>query len=452
MSQRRKDKPGKALSWAIVGIAALGIAALCTQFKRAESSGKVRIRYTIWGDSPDTTKMFKDLVAEFERRHPRIDVEMLIVPWDAYHRKIFTMFAANSQLDVMRLSTAYFDQLLDRGAILHLDKFIERDKEEVDLDDFFDGTLDACRKDGHYYGLPMQAYPWGFYYNKNLFKEAGLDPPDRTWTWRGKFLDAAKRLTRIGPDGSKRYGCIMSTSLSNVMRMAISNGGNMFNEDNTRCVFNSAETRETVQFVYDLIVTHKVAPMPGEQNGLLLFTTGRAAMLPALRSLVPMFRAQLPFEWDVGPTPGWAGKPPRVMVSVGNPRVVSSRTRHPEEAWQFLKFLTGKEAARMLARSGRYCMARRSAAESEEFLKTTPPEHNQYFLDEPNLPIQNKVYRVSFPRYAKLLRIFNDNFHLLLQGELGDGPQAVEEFCRVVERKVNDLIAAEAKRKQAVQQ
>ena len=436
---------GKVRPFAVATAVTVALVALLAQFERAEETGKVRIRYTIWGDSPETTRMFQDVVDEFERRNEDIDVEMLVVPWDAYHRKVFTMFAANSQLDVMRLSTAYFDQLLDRGAILPLDEFIQRDRDEVDLDDFFEGTLDACRVDGRYYGLPVQAYPWGFYYNRSLFKAAGLEPPDRNWTWQGKFLDAAKRLTRTRPDGSKQYGCVMPTNLSSILRLMTSNGGNMFNEDCTRCVFNSPETRQAVQFVYDLVVSHKVAPMPGEQDGQLLFTAGKAGMLPALRSRVPTFRTQLAFEWDAGPTPTWEGKPPRVMVHAGNPRVISSRTRHPEESWRFLKFLTGKEAARILARSGRYCMARRSAAESDDFLKTAPPEHNEYFLDDPNTP--NKVPRETFTRYGTLIRIFADNFHLLIQGEFGQGEPAVAEFCRIIEKKGNALIAEEAKRK-----
>ena len=442
----RKNGSGKVLLWVVLVLALAGMVALFSSLERAKDSGKVRIRYMIWGDSLETTDMFKEVVEEFERRHPDIDVEMLIVPWDAYHRKIFTMAAAQSRLDVMRLSTTYFNQLMERGVILCLDEFIEQDKDEVDLGDFYEGTLGSCMKDGHTYGLPIQAYPWGFYYNENLFNAAGLSPPDRTWTWKGKFLDAAKRLTKRRPDGTvEQYGCYIPSNRDSIMRLVIANGGNMFNEDNSRSVFNSAETREAIQFVYDLMAVHKVTPMPSQQSDLLTFVAGRVGMMPALRAQVPIFRRQLPFEWDVGPTPLWDGKPRRLLAEAGNPRAIYRYSRHPKEAWVFLKFLTGKDAARILARSGRYCMARRSAAESDDFLKTWPPEHNEYFLDDAACP--NKVFRPPFPRYAALNRIFEDNFQLLLQGNLGEGEAGVATFCRVVEEQVNQLIAEEAERK-----
>ncbi|NIO04514.1 MAG: extracellular solute-binding protein, partial [Proteobacteria bacterium] len=73
------------------------------------------IRFTTWG-SPASNKVYQDVVDEFEKRNPDIKVELMMLPWDAYHRKILTMFAAGSKLDVMRLANSYFPQFMEKGA------------------------------------------------------------------------------------------------------------------------------------------------------------------------------------------------------------------------------------------------------------------------------------------------------------------------------------------------
>ena len=437
------------LTWAIPILMLTGLVGFCVNLERAGTSGKVRIRYMIWGSSPETTDMFRDVVTAFEKDNPDIDVELLVVPWNAYHRKIFTMVAANSKLDVMRLSSGYFQQLLARNSIFCIEDYVRRDVEEVDVDDFWEGALEGCKKDGKLYGIPIQAYPWGFYYNKDLFKEAGVEPPDYTWTWQGKFLDAARRLTKRNQAGRvTQFGCQIPTYADAMMRMIYMNGGAMLNEDNSKCVFNSKETRQVIQFVYDLIKVYQYAPLPEQQQNQNLFKAGKVAMMPRLRSEVPYFRKQLAFDWDVGPTPRWEDdnkkqKPWRVGTGgSANPTTIYVKSEHPREACRFLKYLTGKKAALIIAKSGRYAMARRSAAESKEFLDTTPPEHNKYFLDEPRDAI--KVYRPPFPYYSERTDIFQDNFHHLLEGKWGAGKAAVVKYCETVQAEMNKLIAEKA--------
>ena len=155
----------------------------------------VTIRFTTWG-SPASNEVYQDIVDLFMEKNPDVKVELMMLPWDAYHRKILTMFAAGSKLDVMRLANSYFPQFMEKGALLPLDDLVTKDKEEIDLDDFYPEALMGCRaENGQICGLPVDIAGWAIYYNRGLFDSAGRPYPDESWTW-DTLLDVAKKLTR----------------------------------------------------------------------------------------------------------------------------------------------------------------------------------------------------------------------------------------------------------------
>ncbi len=393
------------------------------------------IRFTTWG-SPASNKVYQDVVDEFEKRNPDIKVELMMLPWDAYHRKILTMFAAGSKLDVMRLANSYFPQFMEKGALLPLDEYIAKDKDEIDPDDFYPEALMGGRgEDGRVYGLPVDIAGWAIYYNRGLFDEAGLPYPDESWTW-DTLLEMAKKLTKdLDGDGRiDQYGVYVKVKMGVIELLAGQSGATILNEDNSKCTFNSPEGRAVIQLLYDLIVKHKVVPPPEFRADQNVWAAQKVAMVMLMRGDVTGFRQSLPFDWDVGPVPKWPGKEPRALVVGGfNPWVISNKTELPEESWRFLKFFTGREASANMAETGRFVPARRSVAESPAFLETSPPEHNVYFLDLIRTP--NKVFVPRFPRYKRLDKVFRTNFQYLMEGKF-----TVDEASRRIEQDVNALI------------
>lgn len=403
--------------------------------KEEKIKGKKTIRFTTWG-SPASNKIYQDVVDEFEKKNPDIDVELMMLPWSAYHRKILTMFAAGSKLDVMRLANSYFPQFMEKGAFLPLDKYIERDRDEIDLGDFYPEALMGClADDGRICGLPVDIAGWAIYYNRGIFDKAGLSYPDESWTW-DTFLNVAGKLTRdLDGDGRiDQYGAYVKVKMGVIELLAGQSGATILNGDNSKCTFNTAEGRAVIQLLYDLIVKYKVVPPPEFRADQNVFLAQKVAMVMLMRGDVTGFRQSLAFDWDVGPVPKWPGKEPRALIVGGfNPWVIASSTKYPEESWRFLKFFTGKEASRNMAKTGRFIPARRSVAESPAFSNTTPPEHNVYFLDLIRTP--NKVFAPRFPRYKRLQKVFKNNFQYLTEGRL-----TVDECVAKIGQDVNKLI------------
>lgn len=396
---------------------------------------KKTIRFTTWG-SPASNKVYQDVVDEFEKKNPDIKVELMMLPWSAYHRKILIMFAAGSKLDVMRLANSYFPQCMEKGALLPLDEYIQKDKKEIDPDDFYSEALMGGKgDDGRLYGLPVDIAGWALYYNRGLFDKAGLSYPDRSWTW-DTLLDVAKKLTKdLDGDGRiDQYGVYVKVKMGVIELLAGQSGATILNGDNSKSTFNTPEGRSVIQLLSDLIIEHKVVPPPEFRADQNVWAAQKVAMVLLMRGDVTGFRQSLAFDWDVGPVPKWPGKDPRALIVGGfNPWVISSKTELPEESWRFLKYLTGREASANMAKTGRFVPARKSIAESPAFLDTGPPENNVYFLDLIRTP--NKVFVPRFSRYKRLQKIFKTNFQYLIEGKF-----TVDEAVARIEQDVNQLI------------
>ncbi len=429
----------KRLGWFVSACVVLSLLVVFSTITGCQKEEKVvekkTIRFTTWG-SPVSNKVYQDVVDEFEKRNPDLRVELMMLPWSDYHRKILTMFAAGSKLDAMRLANSYFPQFMEKGALLPLDEFIKRDKKEIDLDDFYPEALMGGRgEDGRVYGLPVDIAGWAIYYNRGLFEKAGLPYPDESWTWE-TLLDVAKKLT-LDLDGDGRidqYGVYIKAKMGVIELLAGQSGATILNGDNSKCTFNTPEGRAVVQLLHDLVVKHKVVPPPEFRADQDVFAAQKVAMVMLMRGDVTGLRQSLAFDWDVGPVPKWPGKEPRALIVGGfNPWVISSKTELPDESWRFLKFFAGKEASENMAKTGRFVPARKSVAESPAFLDTSPPEHNVYFLDLIRTP--DKVFVPRFPRYKRLDKVFRKNFQYLSEGKF-----TVDECVAQIEKDVNALI------------
>jgi multiple sugar transport system substrate-binding protein len=396
--------------------------------RRAEAPGQKTIRFTVWG-SPASNELYQEVVNEFEERYPKIKVELMNLPWSHYHRKILTMAAAGSKLDVMRLANSYFPRFVAKGALLPLDALVQRDREAIDLDDFYIEALLGCEADGHIYGLPVDIAGWAVYYNRRLFDEAGLPYPSKSWTWK-TFMDMARKLTRDrnGDGIIDQYGAYIKVKMGVIELLSGQTGAMVLNQDNSRCLFDSSEGRAVIQLLYDMMVTYGVVPPPEVRANQDLFAVEKVAMVLLTRGEVTDFRQSLAFDWDVASVPGWPGREPSALMVGGfNPWVIAQGTKLPEESWQFLRFFTSKEAVEIMAKTGRIVPARPA------FLETSPPENNAVFLDLIRTP--KKVFVPRFERYSRLEKIFRDNFQYLVEGRL-----TVESCTTEIARDVNQLI------------
>ena len=197
---------------------------------------------------------------------------------------------------------------------------------------------DAFTDGGKQYGVPESFSNVVLFYNKALFKKAGVAEPTAEWTWKDEQAAAAKLTDK----GAKVWGDYQPVSYNEFYKVLAQNGGEFLNADRTEATFNSPQGVEAAKFLIDKVGK----TMPTEADGAgtpdfdsKLFKTGKLAMW---HTGIWMFSAMAdaPFDWDVVVEPGNTTKASAMFV---NGLVVSAASKNAEAAQKWVTFLASSD-------------------------------------------------------------------------------------------------------------
>jgi multiple sugar transport system substrate-binding protein len=346
----------------------------------AAGGAPVQITYMEWGD-PAELDVWKAIVSDFEAANPNIKVDVQVSDWDSYWTKLKTLLAANTPPDVFAMDAPLFMDYQSRGVLLNLQPYI--DKNPGMLDGLYPNTLTAYQSPDGYFGLPRDFQTIVVFYNKDMFDKAGVAYPKPGWTY-DDLRATAKSLTKdTNGDGKiDQFGYVIDPwdfepGMSEVIWAY---GGDLLNAEHTKTLLGEPKARQAFQFLHDMMFIDKSIPDPNttSQYGGDLFLSGNAAMMAMGHWAVPSY-SETTFKWDVAPLPkGPAGQATSVN-SAGF--VVGKDSKHPEEAFAFIKFVESVAGQTRLAQMGFACPVLMSVAESDAFLKQSTPINQQIFLD-----------------------------------------------------------------------
>lgn len=369
----------------------------------------VTIRLMAWGN-PTEVEARQATIEMFHEAHPNIRVDFMHTPED-YMVKLQTMLAGGDYPDVIFLGNGDVLPFVTRGQLLGLNDLIARDS--VDTSDIFPRILSLYNVEGQQYGFPVDAPNQQLFYNKTMFDEAGVEYPssdwaDESWTWDA-FLEKAVALT---DRSQNRWGFQVLPGFRAWWIWVTANGGSFFNADGTACVLNEPPAVEALQFLADLIHVHQVAPpldVASEMGGATLFQSGITAMetwWPAIGYMRTNIADK--FEWDVAPHP--AGAAGKSTAGGGTGHTISAHSAHPEEAWEFLKFVISQPTVERWTDIMGVVPPLQSVAESETFLKPDqPPEHilvftegSEYLKPDPQHPSFTQASQIAVSELQRL--------------------------------------------------
>jgi multiple sugar transport system substrate-binding protein len=181
------------------------------------------------------------------------------------------------------------------------------------------------------------------FYNKDLFDAAGLEYPNSSWTW-DDFKAAAAALTQGEDLADKVFGFYADDWWAVYLPAVWQNGGRLYSEDGTTCILDQGEAVEALAWWADFI-QQGYSPSPDDLGSLGmgpedLFINGRLGMFQNGTWNVAWFAEEATFEWSVAVLP--KGKQQATTLHLTN-YVMASNSAHPDEAWEFLKFLASPE-------------------------------------------------------------------------------------------------------------
>jgi multiple sugar transport system substrate-binding protein len=300
------------------------------------------ISYSIWGD-PAEIKNQQAVVDAFHAANPKITVKVTVSDWDTYWDKLQTGLAGGDAPDVFAMDGPLFPDYQTRDVLLDLKPLIDRDG--YDLGQLADAAVADFTTAGDPFGLPRDLNVVALYYNKAMFDAAGVAYPDDTWDW-SKLVEAAHKLTLdANKDGKPdQWGFYTETSdMENYWSSLVwQNGGDILAPDGKSTVLGSDQAVGGIQFLQDLIWKEKVMPDPTLFRVIGdAFEQGKAAM-EANGSWLVATHLAAGINLGIAPLP----KGPVGRATSINPTgaVVYAKTKSPDAAWEFVKYLASPPA------------------------------------------------------------------------------------------------------------
>jgi fructooligosaccharide transport system substrate-binding protein len=361
--------------------------------------------------NPAFNQAYEEMVAAFEATHPTIKINMQSMHWGSeYELRLRTELAAGNHPDIMAIDSPNLALYANSGSLLSIDSYM---KEEGNIEDIPEGVLKGLTYKDEIYLAPIVESSIALFYNMNLFKEAGIPfpsgDPNHPMTW-DEVLENAKIINNpakgvIGIDPAQGFNVGEGPAYFK-MPILWQFGADVISPDGSTAqgYINSKEALEALQFYQDLYFKHGVAafempPTPFETDKLGMTILGSWAISELQQT--PGF--VLGEDFGVAPLP--KGKH-QVVPNGGWALGISSKTKHQEEAWEFVKFATGYEGSKMFVEISGDLPARYSVA--KDF-----PELNEYpkniFVQQDQNYSKNRPVTPAYPVISEAIKeLFED--------------------------------------------
>ncbi|MCX7018410.1 MAG: sugar ABC transporter substrate-binding protein [Candidatus Sumerlaeota bacterium] len=398
-------------------------------------SGRVKLTWSMWA-LPTHIPAFKKAKKDFEKLHPNIRVNLIVIPWIQYNNKLITMTAAGAGPDVLWVDKTWAVELMFKNALLDLAPLVAADP-AFRMADFAPGINDFFRQGDRLYGLMSHYSVMLLLYNKDLFDKAGVPYPTGQWTWD----DARRAADRITTDTNgdsvpDRFGCVLPPAeYATASAFAWQAGGTIWGPSWKGRGANTTQSQEALSFLLGLIDS-KGQPTPSQTQTAdigELFKTGRLGYMLTWPSGVREMTRGVPFKWEVTILP--KGRQ-RATFGGGPAYAISRTTKHPKEAWEFTKFLLSREVQLDMAKAG---LVMPSLVMSREDLLSVFP--NEAVVD---CYMKSLPYARSVPKLKDLNLILNRYTEEMEKAslKLDTLDKATARFSQFLDGKIRDTIKA----------
>ncbi|RNB79508.1 extracellular solute-binding protein [Brevibacillus fluminis] len=384
----------------------------------------------VYARGKDVTESTKKLVEAFQNAHPDIEVEIRETPSDTgqSHDQYVTMFSAqSSEIDVFDLDVIWPAEFAQAGYLLPLDRLIEQDG--IDTGKYIKGALDAGNFGGQQWTMPKFIDAGLLFYRKDLVKEA-----PKTWD----DLIAQAKATK-GKDGTK-FGYLMQAKqyeglVCNFVEFAAAYGGKILDEQGNVAVNNPGTIKglkKMMEIVKSDIVPKNITTFT-ETESHTAFIEGQS---PFIRNWPYQFalaqdqtQSKIVDKVAIAPLP--SGDVRSAAALGGWMGGINKYTKHPKEAWEFLKFMTGAEGQKISAVSGGLAPTLLPVYSDTDVQKASPLFANQDFVNG----VSAAVSRPTSPIYPKISEVIQIEVSKALAGQ-----QTAEQAAKNMETKMNELM------------
>jgi raffinose/stachyose/melibiose transport system substrate-binding protein len=324
----------------------------CSDSSKEAGSDSVELKFLHKWPQPEFSPYFEEIVKEFEDQNPDIKIKVEAVADEPMKDKLRVVMGGGDVPDIAFSWSGEFARMfVNSGAALDLTSYLDSDVEWKDS--FIQASLKPFESDGKNYGIPLRFNGKFFVYNKDIFDKYKLSEP-ATWDEFLIVLETLKdggevpiMLGNASPWASIHYltGLNQKMVETEVLKKDYNPSSGEFTDPGyIKALEYLKELADKQYFVKN--VNSSSHDMASQQ-----FLVGNGAIMYFELEEFPMVEESMQGNWGFFKMPDIENGKGSQDYITGAPDgfIVSSKTKHPEEAIKFLKFLTSKENAEKMS-------------------------------------------------------------------------------------------------------
>lgn len=350
-----------------------------------------RVEVVFWHSFVSSTvPALNELIAKFEKENPGIHIKAQYIPTgDALIQKLITAIQSKTAPDISWLHSDFMEDLVNADAIYKMDDFINGDDgiSQEELNDIYPALRVYASWRGTMYSMPMEATNLALLYNKDMFRAAGLDPehPPKNWD---ELREYSKKLTLDkNNDGTfEQVGFFVPIfpaagpqgpwMVWQFMPYLWQAGGYLIDSAQTHVMYNQDPGVEALSLWKQMYLDQKLSSFTTDFD--VAFASKRLAMAMDGPWDLPRFKDLMQnLNWAFAPLP--AGPKKQATVVGGEYLAIFKQSKHPKEAWKFLKWMIKPEVQAFWAMKSGYLPIRHAVH--------SVPEFQKYLSENPNFKV-----------------------------------------------------------------
>lgn len=401
-----------------------------SQAESSTPSGEaVTLKWAIWDQ--ETTAYWNDIKEAYEASHDGVTIEMVDLGSTDYMTVLATELSGDgSDFDIVTIKDVPgYATLVQKNSIIPLDEYISTDG--VDLSKYA-GVTEQVTVDGKLYELPFRNDFWVVFYNKDLFDAKNVEYPTNDMTF-DEYDELARKMTDA-TFGSQTYGAHYHTWRSAVQLFGVLDGQHTildgeysFFKPYYEMVLN--QEKDGVTRKYSDLKTeglHYSAAFSGGDVAMMnMGSWFLATMITNLQT--GEYDSSLCGNWGIVKYPHAEGVEAGSTLGTITGLSVTSASDNPDEAWEFVKWVSGEEGAAVMASSGNFPAIMTDEARS---LITGLAGYPTDDASKEALNVSNLYLEVPYAPNVSEINSVLDSYHAsIMSGELSidDGIQKMNE-------------------------
>lgn len=410
----------------LISFLTIGMAA-CSSDKDSSKGGEVELNALFMKQAGYSEDDVKSITKEFEEKNPGIKVKPTFVPYESLEQKIQTS-AKTGGYDVVIIDAPWTAKFAKAGFVKDVtDKVSDEVKSDV-----FQGALDSVSYDEKVYGMPWLNDTKFLFYNKEMLKKAGFENPPSTWE---ELIEQAKVLKE---KKIVEYPLVWSWSQAEALVCDVSTltgsfGGDLVDEQGNPTV-ETPENEKALTFMVDSLENGLSNPQSTqylEEDVRGVFSSGKAAFALNWTYMYNLANdkneSSVAGQVGIVPVPG-ANQSTGESVNGGMGLAVTQGSKHADEAWKYIEYLSSKEVQQKYAQNALPIW--KSLYEDEKVVQTGPE-----VVEASKTQYEQLVNRPRVPWYGEFSNVMQVEIQKALLGneEVGDVLKNIQQKAEEIQ-------------------